>query len=140
MLHDECSPRTAGRVSWWRHSWLPPGLVHDILRGASSKDWRSWARMEVPRCRRVPQSGEKVVNGIIGEEVEDTLRTAIYLQVDPIIAGANAWDRFVLFSRHQGLTVRLSIPGLSGPDVAAMILSTGPVFPADDVPSRLPSM
>ena len=96
--------------------------------------------MKVPRCRRVPQSGEKVVNGIIGEEVEDTLRTAIYLQVDPIIAGANAWDRFVLFSRHHGLTVRLSIPGLSGPDVAAMILSTGPVFPADDVPSRLPSM
>ena len=128
MLREECSPRTSGRVSWWRRSWQPPGLVHDILRGASSKDSRSWALLEVPRCRRVPRSGEKVVNGIIGEEVEDTLRTAIYLQVDPIIAGANACDRFVLFSRHHGLTVRLSIPGFSGPDVAAMVLSTGPEF------------
>ena len=76
MLREECSPRTSGRVSWWRRSWLPSGLVHDILRGASSKDWRSWALLEVPRCRRVPRSGEKVVNGIIGEEVEGTLRTA----------------------------------------------------------------
>ena len=115
-------------------------MVHGILRDASSKDWRYWARLEIPRCRRVPRSGEKVVNGIIGEEVEDTLRTAIYFQVDPIIAGANAWDRFVLFSRHHALTVRLSIPGLSGPEVAAMILSTGPVLPADDVPSRQLSM
>ena len=32
--------------------------------------------------------GEKVVNGIIGEEVEGTLRTANYLLVDPIIAVA----------------------------------------------------
>ena len=140
MLREECSPRTSGRVSWWRRSWLPSGLVHGTLRGASSKDSRPWALLEVPRCRRAPRSGEKVVNGIIGEEVEDTLRTAIYLQVDPIIAGANAWDRFVLFSRHHGLTVRLSIPGLSGPDVAAMILSTGPVFPADDDTSRPPSI
>ena len=102
--------------------------MHDILRDASSKDWRSWARLEAPRCRRVPRPGEKVVNDIICEEVEGTLRTAIYLQVDPIIAGANACDRFVLFSRHHGLTVRLSIPGFSGPDIAAMVLSTGPEF------------
>ena len=84
--------------------------------------------MKVPRCRRVPQSGEKVVNGIIGEEVEDTLRTAIYLQVDPIIAGANAWDRFVLFSRHQGLSVRFSFLRFSGPDVATMICQPGQWF------------
>ena len=102
--------------------------MHDILRDASSKDWRPWARLEAPRGRRVPWPGEKVVNAIIGEEVEGTLRTAIYLQVDPIIAGANACDRFVLFSRHHGLTVRLSIPGFSGPDIAAMVLSTGPEF------------
>ena len=140
MLREECSPRTPGRVSWWRRSWQPPGLVHDILRGASSKDWRSWALLEVPRGRRAPRPGEKVVNGIIDEEVEGTLRTAIYLQVDPIIAGANAWGRFVLFSRHQGLTVRVSIPGFPGPDVAAMLLSTGPEFPADDGSSRPPSM
>ena len=25
VLREECSPRTAGRVSWWRHSWLPQG-------------------------------------------------------------------------------------------------------------------
>ena len=102
--------------------------MHDILRDASSKDWRPWARLEAPRGRRVPWPGEKVVNAIIGEEVEGTLRTAIYLQVDPIIAGANASDRFVFFSRHHSLTVRLSIPGFSGPDVAAIVLSTGPEF------------
>ena len=114
--------------------------MHDILRDASSKDWRSWARMEAPRCRRVPRSGEKVVNGIIGEEVEGTLGTSNYLLVNPIIAGANAWDRFVLFSRHQGLSVRFSFLRFSGPDMATMILSTGPVVPADDDSSRLPSM
>ena len=81
-----------------------------------------------------------MANDTIGEEVEDTLRTAIYLQVDPIIAGANAWDRFVLFSRHQGLTVRLSILRFSDPDMAAIFLSTGPVSPADDDASRPPSM
>ena len=59
-----------------------------MLKDASSKGCRSWARLEVLRCRRVPRSGEKVVNGIIGEEVEGTLRTANYLLVDPIIAVA----------------------------------------------------
>ena len=41
---------------------------------------------------------------------------------------------------HQGLFVRLSILRFSGPGMATMILSSGPVSPADDDLSTLPSM